>query len=334
MEKKAFLSKVKIFSLNTIFSRFYRYLCSTELAIALFLAICILAIPGTFSETRKIYSSPLFVTLLGLLGFSTLACTLKRIKGLPLSVLLIHGGVILILAGAVVSSFGFVSTVNIYEGTGVNEAYRWDKNADTPLGFELKVKKIYTEYYPVPVKVGVLKGGEKFALFTLNTGESFNLGVYTVRIVSLDSVQKKLNLSISRQGHLIGSADTSGWRELPADFPYDFRLVAYKNHSLKRMWVDLQLSRDSRTIAEGSSEVNRPFQWGGLDFFHVQTERDQSGRSYAGIQIVKDPGRPIVFSGFVIVGLGVLLFLLKGYTGTVTCPPQGVGSSNLSGRAI
>ncbi len=298
-------------SWNSTFFRFYRYLCSTELAIALFLTICLLAIPGTFSETRKIYSSPLFVTLLGMLGVCTLACTVKRIKGLPRYVLLIHGGVILVLAGAVVSSCGFVATVNIYEGTGVNEAYRWDKNADMPLGMELTVKKIYTEYYPVTVKIGVLKGSEKFTLFTLNTGESFKLGDYTVRADNLDPAQQNLHLSVSRQEQLVGTADTSGARELPADFPYDFRLVAFKNRVLKRTWVDLQLSKDSRTIAEGSSEVNRPFQWGGLDFFHIQTERDRSGRAYAGIQIVRDPGRPFVFSGFVIVGLGASLFFMR-----------------------
>jgi hypothetical protein len=296
---------------NNIISRFFRFVCSTEFAIALFLAICILAIPGTFSESRKIYSSPLFVTLLGLLGVSTISCTVRRIKHLPFSVLLIHSGVILLLAGAVVSSYGYVTTVNIYEGTGVTEAYRWDKNADTPLGFELKVKKIYTEYYPVPVKVGVLRNGEKQALFTLNTAESFNLDEYAVRVEQLDTIKKKLNLSISRQGQFIGTADTSGWRELPADFPYDFRLVAFKNHFLKRMWVDLQLSVDSRIIAEGSSEVNKPFQWSGLDFFHVQTKMDQNGRMYAGIQIVRDPGRPFVFASFIVLGIGVLLTFVR-----------------------
>ena len=296
---------------NNNIPRFFRFVCSTELAIALFLAICLLAIPGTFSETRNIYSSPLFVSLLGMLGVCTLACTVRRIKYLPLSVLLIHSGVILLLTGAVVSSYGYVTTVNIYEGTGVTEAYRWDKQADTPLGFELSVKKIITEFYPVPVKVGVLKGSEKHALFTLTTGESFKLGEYTVRIVSLDSVLKKLHLSVSRQGQLIGSADTSGERELPADFPYDFRLVAFRNHILKRMWVDLQLSMDSRTIAEGTSEVNMPFQWGGLDFFHVKTERDGNGRAYAGIQIVRDPGRPFVFASFIVLGIGVLMTFVR-----------------------
>ena len=81
------------------------------------------------------------------------------------------------------------------------------------------------------------------------------------------------------------------------------------------MWVDLLISMDSRPIAEGISEVNRPFQWEGLYFFHVQTEGDSFGRAYAGIQIVRDPGRPYVFSGLVIIGLGVVISFARRFTG-------------------
>ena len=300
---------------TTGLSRLYRLLTSTELAIILFLAICLLAIPGTFSESRGMYSSPLFMALLGLVGLSTLVCTVKRAKTIPLPVIIVHGGVILSLAGAVVTSFGFVATVNVYEGSAVNEAFRWDRDADMPLGMDLKVTKINTAYYPVPVQVGVLKGVEKFGLFTLQTGESFNLGEYTVLVGNLDPSAKNLLLTVSDQRGRIGFADTSGTRQLPADFPYEFRLVAFKNPILKRMWVDLQLSRDSRILAEGSSEVNSPFHWEGLDFFHVQTKKDPKGRAYAGIQIVRDPGRPLVFSGFAIVVLGALLIFARRFYG-------------------
>jgi hypothetical protein len=302
-------------SWNTIFSRLYRFLTSTELAVFLFLAICLLAIPGTFTQTKKLYSSPPFVALLVLVGVTTLFCTVRRIRTLSPSVIIIHGGVVLSLAGAVVSSFGYVATVNIYEGTGIDKVYRWDVEADTPLGMDLLVEKINTEYYPVPVKVGVLKGAEKIALFTLHTGESFKVGEYVVTVGNFDPWTKDLQLTVVDQGRQIGHVDTAGKRDLPPGFPFDFRLVSYKNPVLKRMWVDLRLSRDSRTIAEGSSEVNRPFQWGGLDFFHVKTARDPVGRAYAGLQIVRDPGRPLVFSGFGLLGIGVLLTFARRFYG-------------------
>ena len=112
------------------------------------------------------------MALLGLVGVSTLVCTVNRIKTIPLPVIIIHGGVILSLAGAVVSSFGFVATVNVYEGYPVHEVFRPDRDVDVPLGMDLTVTKMNMAYYPVPVQVGVLKGNEKYGLFTLKTGES------------------------------------------------------------------------------------------------------------------------------------------------------------------
>ena len=69
----------------------------------------------------------------------------------------------------------------------------------------------------------------------------------------------------------------------------------------------MMLTRDSASVAEGVSEVNHPFQWGGLSFYNTQVASDPAGVPYAGIQIVRDPGRPYVFAGFVLMGLGAVL---------------------------
>jgi hypothetical protein len=290
-------------------------LSSSGLAVILFLTICLLAIPGTFTESRKFYSSFFFLACLGLLGTSTVLCTIKRRKTLSWPVVLIHGGVIIVLLGAVASSFGSVATVNIYEGTTVREAYRWDLQADVPLGMELTVAKINMEYYPAPVKVGVLNGVEKIGLYTLETGKSFQMGDYTVTVGNLDPATENLHLTVADRRGPLGTVDTAGERKLPAGFPFDFRLVSYKNPKLKRMWINLRLSRDATVMAEGTSEVNSPFHWDGLDFFHVQTDSDATGRAFAGIQIVRDPGRPLVFAGLATTALGTLLIFARRFYG-------------------
>jgi len=288
-----------------------RFLSSRELATGLFIVICLYAIPGTFAEKREIYSSPVFKTLVGLIGLNLLLCTLQRIKTLSKPVLIMHSGVIFTLAGSVVSSLGFMATVNIYEGTAAEKVYRWDIRDDVSMGMDLTVKKINFEYYPISVKVGILKKGEKDGLFTLKTGETFNLKNYSVRVDELEFPSENLKLSVFNQGHFIGSADTSGENNLPDDFHYQFVLVAYKNPSLKRSWVDLMLSKNSTIIAEGTSEVNRPFIWKGFNFFYVKSERDRYGMPFAGIQITKDPGKPFVYFGFCITGIGVMLYTVR-----------------------
>lgn len=290
-------------------------LASTELAIALFIAICLAAIPGSFTESKAIYSSPPFVGLIGLFALNLLCCTLRRWKTLAKSTLILHGGVLLTLAGCIVTSFGYVATVNIYEGSSVDQVYRWDREQDVPLGMELAVQRINREFYPVPVRVGVLRGNEKFALFTLRTGESFKLGDYRVAADAFDPAGLNLKLTVFRQGRVFGTADTSGMNNLPADFPYAFKLVSYQSPILKRCWVDLHLSDKDKTLAAGTAEVNGPFRWQGLYFYNTLTGSDENGRPFAGIQIVRDPGRPYVFSGFAVMGLGAIFAFFRRFYG-------------------
>lgn len=298
------------------FEWIYSFLTSREMTIGLFGAICLFALTGTVIEREDFYSNPLFITLIALMGLNLLLCSVRRRKALSWPILILHAGIILTLMGSVVSSFGYVSTVNIYEGTAVDKVYRWDLKKDVSLGMGLVLKKINMEYYPIPVKVGVLKHGEKVGLFILKTGESFNLDNYEIKVETLEFPSENMILRVFDQGYLIGSDDTSGERDLPADFPYDFVLVAYKDPHLKRMWVDLMLLKGSEVIAEGTSEVNHPFVWQDLRFYHVQIDQDPQGFLYAGIQIRKDPGRLYAFLGFSVIGLGSILYFISRVYGT------------------
>lgn len=293
-----------------------KFLASTELAVGLFLVISLVAIPGTVSDNRTIYSSPLFLSLLGLFGINLVLCTKRRYRTISRSVLVLHGGVLLTLLGFILASFGFVSTVNLYEGTMVEHVYRWDKEADVPLGFGMALKKINQEFYPMPVKIGVMKGQNKEKLFELKTGQSFDFNGYRVAVGPVESNTENLKLSVFENGKLIGLFNTlSGSTDLPLGFPYSFKLVAYKTPKLKRQWVDLIIKNASGVVAEGTAEINGPFKWGGLYFFNTQLGRDPEGAPYAGIQIVRDPGRYVVFSGMVIVAIGAFMATFRRWYG-------------------
>jgi hypothetical protein len=292
------------------------YLSSTELAIALFLGISLVVIPGTITENRSIYSSPLFLALLGLFGLNLILCTQRRFKSISSAVLVLHGGVIVTLLGCILASFGFVATVNLYEGTSVDHVYRWDREEDVPLGANMALKKINWEFYPMPVKIGVLKGLSKEKLFELKTGQSFDFNEFHVVVGPVELASENLKLSVYNKGSYIGSFNTlSGSTDLPADFPYSFMLVGYKPPKLKRQWVDLMLTDASGIVANGTAEVNGPFQWGGLYFFNTQVALDPEGIPYAGIQIVRDPGRWLVFSGMTIVAIGAFMATFRRWYG-------------------
>jgi hypothetical protein len=228
----------------------------------------------------------------------------------------VHCGVILTLAGCVLASFGYVATVNMYEGSVVDQVYRWDKKSDAPLGAAMELKKIHWEFYPMPVRIGVLRGQIKEKLFELKTGESFDFQGYRISVEPALFNSENLNLSVFRDDRLLGTYNTeSGAHELPSDFPYSFKLVAFVSPRLKRQWIDLALRDSTGAVSEGTAEVNGPFQWHGLYFFNTQVSRDPAGKPYAGIQIVKDPGRWLVFTGMVIVAVGAFLAAFRRWYG-------------------
>jgi hypothetical protein len=296
---------------NKKFEGLFRFLASKELAAGLLLVLCAVLIPRTLKETEDITVGVLPRILFGCLATNLFLCTVRRIRSFSKAVLVIHIGVVVTLAGAVISSFGYVATANVYEGSSVDAAYRWDVKREMPLGFDLTVKKIHLQYYPVPVKVGVLRGTEKFALFVLKTGESFSLDPYTVKAEAMEFPSEKLSLSVFLGGRLVGTADTEGTRNLPPDFPYDFKLVAFKNPALKSEWVDMMVSNGSGVLRQGTSGVNSPLTWEKLNFYNISADADRYGMRFAGIQITYDPGKPFVYWGFAVIGLGSGMYFVR-----------------------
>jgi hypothetical protein len=298
-------------SFETGYRWLYKLLASKELTIGLLSVICLMLAVTTFTEENNVLIWNVIRIVLTTMVINLTLCTIKRIKVLSKSVLFIHIGVILTFIGGGISTYGFVATVNIYEGTVAEKVYRWDVEKDISLGVDLMVNQLHEEYYPVPVKVGVLKGQDKYGLYELKTGGSFNIENYHIRVDSIELPLQNLKLSIFEEGDHIGDANTMGNTELPADFPFEFKLVAYMSPVIKKTWVDLKLIKDSEIVAEGKTGVNSPLKWSGMNFYHTATNWDKSGNPFIGIQITKDPGIVYVYTGFVMVFLGCTYYLLR-----------------------
>ena len=168
------------------------------------------------------------------------------------------------------------------------------------------------DYYPVGVKIGVLKNGQKAELFESRTEDFFVFEEYRLQILRLDPFAKVAYLSVESQtGEVIGTMSTAGERDLSSEVPLDFKLVAFQDPQVKRMWVNLELWQNGKMIKSGTSEVNHPFKWEGINFFLTQVATDNMNRPYAGIQISKDPGVPYVYGGFTLLFFGLLLALKR-----------------------
>lgn len=288
-------------------NKIIQWLSSTQLSLLLFGLLAAAAIPGTLLRSQKeYYSNPLFLLLLAVFALHLLICTIRRWKTLTRTTLVVHAGVLVTIFGAFLTGRGYVATINIYEGEGSETVYRWDLKQDAPFGHEIRVRKINTEFHPVPLQIGVMKGDRKHDLKTVKTGESFSLDGYDVKAERFDPWREVVAITVAKDGKPVGTADTLGISTLPADFPFSFKLVAFQDAVIKRFWVDIELLENGHIVTSGVTEINHPFNWNGLDFFNTEISLDPDKRPYAGIQIVKDPGKYVVYSGMVILVAGTI----------------------------
>lgn len=283
------------------------WLASTQLSLILFGLLAAASIPGTLLKSqRDYYSHPAFTLMLGAFTLHLAICTVKRWQSLSRSTLVVHSGVLITIAGAIITGTGYVATVNIYEGAAIDKVYRWDLKQDVAAPQAIRVRKINTEFHPVPVQIGVLKDDRKYALKTLKTGESFQLDDYTVKADRFDPWREAVTVTVMKGAQLIGSADTLGAAAFPEGFPYSFKLVAFQTVAIKRFWVDLELLDNGHVVTGGVTEVNHPFNWNGVDYFNTGISLDEAKRPYAGIQLVRDPGKYVVYSGMFILSVGTI----------------------------
>lgn len=292
----------------------YRFLGSKKITLYLFIGLAIVLVPNTILTEPNFYFDVAMRGVIGLLAMNLSFCTIQRFKSLRRETLLIHIGIIVTLAGGLISGLGYVATINIHEGSATDTVFRWDIEQDIDLGFAVKIKKIRRQFYPIPVQVGVLNQGKKAGLFTVKTGESFVWQEFKILVNSIDLDGKSLELKVfDRDERLLGEYDTAGASSLPSGFPLAFKLVAYRDPVLKKVGAELVISEDQEIIAEGYSEVNDPYFWNGLKFHVTNYAVDRNGLPYAGLQIVRDPGVRFVYLGFILICLGCLLHLQKSF---------------------
>ena len=295
-------------------NRYTLFLTSRTWNLSLFIFLIVLMVPRSILPEYESFLGGALKVTFSIIGLDLLLCTVCNYKALSRPVLLIHIGFLATLAASQINILGFVATVNIHEGKSSDTAFRWDKNKDCPLGFNLFVKRLDRDWYPLDVKIGVLKDGIKAGLYETRTGETIVADSYHIRVGQLNPLTNELLLTVlDNSGRQLGEYSTiKEGGNLPQSFPLSFKLVAYKNPELKRIRAELTISRDGKTLVTGSSEVNAPLVWDdeGLRLYLTQTGTDDLGNPYAGIQIVNDPSLPFVYTGFAVTIFGFAWYFI------------------------
>lgn len=225
-----------------------------------------------------------------------------------------HLSILLVIAGALVGSAGFVSTVNVYVGGYTDVAYNWSTGRDEPLGFRLNVENFNLKYYPVETTLSVrrISTGEKLGV--LNTREGGVVDIPGTNLsaspTSVDMARREALLKLYDNGRLIGLYDTglkSGGPAAPPAFDYALFLDAAGPRELMSVAGTVSLARDGTPVKKGLVAVNNPLRFEGISIYQTSFGKDPEGREYTGFQIVRDPGLPLVWSGFALLLVGLFL---------------------------
>lgn len=288
-----------------------------------------------------------FAGLLGLLGLNLFMCTLGRfsLRLRSAGPLLTHLSIMVILAGAIVGSiWGEKGMVQIHEGHSADAFHVG--NEKRPLGFKVFLEDFIIEHYEdggAQLRVQLKDQGIRKA-YPAQAGGTYEIeGTgYAVRIdryvadFMMNISTKEVESRSERPDNPAIQVTVTG-PEAPytqwlfsrhagmhknAGSPLEMTYVRSASGKIKDFKSKLKVMEGDRVAVAKTIEVNDPLRYKGYGFY--QHSYDRKNLKYTVLQVVKDPGVPLVYAGFVL--------LLLGLTGSYTIGPL-IKSRQASKRA-
>lgn len=245
---------------------------------------------------------------------------------------LVHLSLLLIMVGALLGGAGFVGTRQLYVGHEATDYFDWAAQADRPLGFTLRLDHFEPVYYPIELRLAVVEADNSSPplLLTTREGETVELprpGL-TARVEKFLPFERVLYLQLFRDGFALGryQALPAGGKETsPIAFGLTLHPDAFKDPLLKQLHSEVSILEEGQVVKQGVIEVNRPLVHRGVTIYQTAHARDQFGFWYAGFQLSRDPGEPLVWSGCVLLSLGLLTAFFRRWRVLLLAWPEGRG---------
>ncbi len=312
-------------------------------ALALIILLIYLSVYGAFIGAKRaqrlVNTLPLtvywlaFVVILiaGLVVF-------RRLVRVP-SLLLIHVGCVLILAGGMWGSdaghklqkqlFGIdkirTGQMIIYEGRTENQVLLQQSQLPKELPFSVHLKDFRLEHYK-PGSIVVYMPDDTTRRLPAETGSEYNLGgeVGKVKIVrtferfQLDIEDNRreaidapdgapmpaLEVNVARPD---GSQLTRYVFEPSRGYMYQDNFQLYYQRMVSDYISELEVIKNNKVVAKKNIEVNHPLHYGGYHFY--QHSYDAEAGQYTVLEVTSDTGLAPVYGGYLMLCIGVFWHL-------------------------
>ena len=295
---------------------------------------------------NNVYASWWFILSLILFSLNLTVCILNRfsLKHRSLGSLLAHISILVILIGALIGMFyGQKGYIQIKEGEEAGSFMSQNKRID--LGFFIRLNDFILNEHLDPKEklliyscskeavcsmadpVKPAKDDKLIAEITTDIGAESDIGDtgYSVKVLRyvpdfmMDTATKQV---VSRSATPNNPAielevkDKSGkvkkvWafarfpdmhQETGAEFKFVYNWQARRP---KDFISKVSIIKGGKDILDQDIRVNEPLRFGGYTFF--QSSYDNQDFSWSGLQVVNDPGVPVIYSGFILLIAGLVM---------------------------
>lgn len=252
------------------------------------------------------------------------------------SVLIVHLSFLLILTGALIGNlFGFKGYIEIEEGSCVGSFYLRNSDKQVPLGFMVFLKKFTVEFYEnknipksfiseveikdscssEPILTEKIEVNHPFfyrgiKLYQSSYGKSGNIKDIAIQISKNNIEISKINTSLNKEETIKNTNYKIKVLYFIPDFALDEKMQIFsKSEEPNNPAIFVQLIEPNGKIREFWIFQKFP------DFHKLKEVAfdfrflDFKQNFYSGLQVVNDPGIPLVYSGCILILIGLFLSL-------------------------
>lgn len=300
---------------------------SMRVALWMLCLIIVISFAGAVAPERvqpMIFYSWWFLAVLGVFAANLTVCLFRRLlsRRTRAGSKITHAAILLILAGALISFLASErGRLDLTRGEELT-AFIGERGM-IPLGFSVRLDNFSVSWYtPQYFKLGVaVDGGKLKKRFDAVPGREYTLGNYSFVIhgyypdFALDEANNPVNLSEKARNPalllFVRTPEGSSRRwvfarhpELSAAEGQPVRIVLLQKPMIREFRSRLTFA-DGKQIFRGDATVNGPVSFGGYTFY--QSGYDEEKPEWTSLTVVKDPGVPVVFAGFILLNLGIIM---------------------------
>lgn len=302
--------------------KIFQLLSSVKFTIVILFGLGLAAIPGTLVDPQKstydFYHSWWFTALLFLLTLNLIVCTFYR-KQTRVSVWMVHCSIFFILVGGIIGSrLGFRTNLNLEDGETASTIGQERSLKKIPLPFEIRSDAFRLRYYEDSMRPSdfesdlvILEDGKPVLGKTIRVNDPLRYKGISFYQASYGAIPKGFAIKIKDQstGKILQEAQmgfdspiriaAAGQTMKVIDYTSDFEgfgpaaLVAVeKPQAPAEQWVVFKNYPNFESKQRGR-------------YLPILSNVETS--YYTGLQVVKDPGVPLVYTGFCLLILGLAL---------------------------